>query len=403
MNKYFLESLVMETIKSVDPYKRTLEKCESIKPGRRNFLVAFGKASLGMSRAISEIFDIESGVVSTNEKALPSNGKIEYFLGGHPFPNEESVKAAKRALEIMKDTTPEDLVIFAISGGGSALFEYPKIDLDLLNEITKSLMNSGADITELNTVRKVLSYVKAGKLASFTKARVVSLVISDVVGDDLSVIASGPTYPQKISFKSAMKILEKYSINNPKLSEDQNDTREDVEHMIIASNKEACKCATKLLNDAGYKTFYLGSAIQGETHEVARALGGIYTETEKGNTDWAIPIAFVSGGETTVTVKGNGKGGRNQEFALSMVEMIKGKHITFASFGTDGIDGNSPADGAIVNGKTFEMSKSIDLDPKYYLERNDSFNFFDKLGLAIITGPTGTNVMDIQIAIISDD
>jgi glycerate 2-kinase len=402
MDRECLNDFIVNTIKSVDPYKITLEKCKAVKPGKKHFLVAFGKASLGMSRAILDCFNIESGVVSTNENDLPSRGKIEYFSGGHPFPNAESVKAAKRAIEIMKSATSEDLVIFAISGGGSALFEYPKVDLEILNGITKKLMNSGADIQELNTVRKVLSYVKGGKIAGFTKARIVSFVISDVIGDDLSTIASGPTYPQSTNVEDAIAIMEKYKIKVPSFQKDDAVSRNNVEHVIVASNKDACNQARKFLKDVGYDSIYLGSAIQGEAREVAKVLGGIYTEVERGNSDFKKPIAIVSGGETIVTVKGNGKGGRNQELALAMVEIIKGKNITFASFGTDGIDGNSPADGAIVDGQTFDMVKALGIDSKDYLARNDSFTFFDKLSLALITGPTGTNVMDVQIALIPD-
>ncbi len=401
MDIYTLKEIALKTIKSVDPYKMTKEKCTGLKAGRRNFLVAFGKAALGMAEAINEVFEIEAGVVSTNENNLPPNEKIEYFCASHPFPNIQSVNAAKRAIEIIKSATPQDLVIFAISGGGSALFEYPKIDLELLNEITKKLMNSGADIQELNTVRKAFSYVKGGKLAGFTKARVVSFVISDVVGDDLSTIASGPTYPQNADSDNVSDILKKYEIKIPSFQKDSITPRSDVEHVIVASNKDACKYARKFLKDAGYESIYLGSAIQGEARESAKVLGGIYTEIERGNnSDFKKPIAVISGGETTVNVKGNGIGGRNQEVALSIIDIIKGKNITFASFGTDGIDGNSPADGAIVDGQTAQKANEVGLDPKKFLARNDAFNFFDKLGLALVTGPTGTNVMDVQIAVV---
>ncbi len=400
MNTHTLTEISLKTIKSVDPYKMTKEKCAGIKPGKKNFLVSFGKASLGMAKAISEIFEIEAGVVSTNENDLPSSEKIEYFHASHPFPDIQSVNAAMRAIEIIQSATREDLVIFAISGGGSALFEYPKVDLELLNEITKKLMSSGADIQELNTVRKALSKIKGGKLAGFTKARAVSFVISDVIGDDLSMIASGPTYHQEVNTNDAVDVLKKYGITIPKLGECHEPVpRTDVKHVIVASNKDACMNAVKLLKDDGYESVYLGSAIQGEAREVAKVLGGIYTEIEKGNTYFK-PIAVVSGGETTVTVKGNGIGGRNQELALAMIDILRGKHITFASFGTDGIDGNSPADGAVIDGQTFDMAKSLGLDPKEYLRRNDSFTFLDKLGLSLITGPTGTNVMDVQIAVI---
>lgn len=406
-NRELVNNLISYVLKSIDPYDKTLEKLEKIcKPAGKVYLVAFGKSSVKMARAAIDVFEVEKGVVVTNEDVKKiKNSKIEYIKGGHPIPNKNSVKGAKRAIEILQNARDEDLILVMISGGGSALFEYPKVKLGVLENITDLLMKKGADINELNTVRKSLSFVKGGKLPFYTRATIISFVMSDVVGDDLAIIASGPTFPQSVDQKMALEILEKYEIVLPQkvkemvLSEKEK-TQKDVEHILVASNKDACLAAKKFLKKEGLKSIYLGSAIQGEAREVAKALGGFYVETAKEHNDFTPPIAFVSGGETTVSVKGNGKGGRNQEMALAMARVVAGKDITFVSFGTDGVDGRSPAAGAIVDGTTLERAKKSKLDYRFFLDNNDSFTFFDKLSDAIVTGPTGTNVTDVQIAIV---
>ncbi len=407
-NRELVNDLVSYVLKSVDPYDKTIEELKKIDKGTgKTYLVAFGKSSVKMAKAALDVFEIEKGVVVTNEEVKESeNSRIEYIKGGHPIPNKNSVKGAKCAIEILKNARDVDLILVMISGGGSALFEYPKVELDVLKGVTDSLMKKGADINELNTVRKSLSFVKGGKLPSYTRANMISFVMSDVVGDDLATIASGPTFSQRVGQKMALEILEKYGINLSKkvrdmmLNEKKEKTRKDVKHVLVANNRDACLAAKKFLEVKGLKGVYLGSAIQGEAREVAKALGGIYVETVKRHNDFTPPIAFVSGGETTVSVKRNGKGGRNQEMSLAMTPIIAGEDITFVSFGTDGVDGHSPAAGAIVDGTTLERARKSGLDYRVFLDNNDSFSFFDKLSDAIVTGPTGTNVTDVQIAIV---
>lgn len=404
-----IHKLVSHILKSIDPYEKTLEKLKSVKkPPGKIYLVAFGKSSLKMAKAVTDSFEVEKGIVATNEDVSRLNdSKIEYIQAGHPFPNEKSVEAAKHAIKILKEAGENDLVLVMISGGGSALFEYPRVSLETLQNITKSLMKSGASIGELNVVRKSLSFVKGGKLSGFTHASMISFVMSDVVGDDLGTIASGPTFYQDIRSKDTFEIFEKYGIEISQTvkdaikSDERTQKRRNVEHVIVASNRDACIAARDFMNSNGYETLYLGSAIQGESREVAKVLGGIYNEIESKHTDFAPPIAIISGGETTVTVKGSGMGGRNQEMALSIVPIIAKKEILFVSFGTDGIDGRSPAAGAIVDGTSMEIAQSVGMDYQKFLNNNDSFHFFEKLGDLIVIGPTGTNVMDINIAIIS--
>ncbi len=408
-SRELVQRLVSHVLKSIDPYEKTLEKLKDVKrPYRKVYMVAFGKSSLKMAKATIDSFDIERGVVVTNEDVSENkNPTIEYIQGGHPFPNEKSLEAAERAIEILRKAREDDLVLVMISGGGSALFEYPKVELETLRNITKSLMESGASIDELNVVRKALSFVKGGKLPNFTRASMISFVMSDVVGDDLKTIASGPTFYQDVHPEDAFKIFEKYGIGisltvkNAIKSDENIQSRKPVEHVIVASNRDACTAARDFMSYEGYRTLYLGSAIQGESREVAKALGGIYKEIESRHTEFTPPIAVISGGETTVTVKGNGMGGRNQEMALSIVPIIAKKKILFVSFGTDGIDGHSSAAGAIADGTSMERAQNVGMDYRQFLNENDSFHFFERLDDLIVTGFTGTNVMDVHVALIS--
>ncbi len=409
-NKKLIEKLISTILKAVDPYEKALEHLKKVKkPAGKVYLIAFGKSSLKMAKAALELFEVEKGVVVTNEEVENlRNSNVEYVKGGHPLPDENSVKAAEKAIKILKSANEDDLVIVMISGGGSALFESPKVSLDEMKELTDSLMKAGATINELNLVRKSLSKVKGGKLPSYTHAKMISLVMSDVVGDDLATIASGPTYPTEIEPSTVLKVLKKYGVDISKsleraVTKVDKPTRKAVKHILIATNRDACLAVKSLLERQGYKSVYLGSSIQGEAREVAKVLGGVYTDAYARKNDFNPPVAFVSGGESTVTVKGKGMGGRNQEMSLAMVPIISGKKITFFSFGTDGVDGRSPAAGAIVDGASLQRSFQLGLNYMDYLDRNDSYNFFKTLSDLIITGPTGTNVMDVQVAVVDEE
>ena len=300
-----------------------------------------------------------------------------------------------------------------ISGGGSALLSYPRISLKDMKNTTDLLLKSGADINQINTVRKHLSFVKGGQLIKNVKCKVICFIISDIAGDPLEFISSGPTYPDSTTFDDAEKILREYGLFNkipisvkniindglngniPETLKKNNPIFQKVTNVIIANNALACKEAEKKAKQLGYQTMILTTSLEGEAKDV-----GLYL-TDKVNDFQSFDkkIVFISGGETTVTVKGNGIGGRNQEMVLSCVRNIAGKNIVFSSFSTDGIDGNNDAAGAIADTFTFDRAIKIKADPIKFLNDNNSYNFFKNLKDLLYTGPTGTNVMDLQLIV----
>lgn len=417
--------ILENAISSVDPYKSIKskisenkivldEKIIDVSEYKDVYLAGFGKASIGMAQAICDSIKIKEGIVVTNETAKKVECKNVYtFVGGHPTPNQNSIIVAEKIIEMLEKCKEEDLVLVLISGGGSALFEKPRISLDDIQKTTDLLLKSGANINEINTVRKHLSYVKGGQLTKYAKCKIVSFIISDIIGDPPEFIASGPTYPDSTTFNDAKKIFKKYNLYQKipdtakeiieagidyKISETpkkDNIIFKNIENYIVVNNEMACKAAEEAAKKIGYATFLLTTRLDGEANEVGKYLSNKasnYSLKEKN-------IIFISGGETTVTIHGDGKGGRNQELVLSCIEEIKDKKLVCASFATDGIDGNSDASGAIADGFSFKRALEKGLKPGYYLENNDSYSFFKKLEDLLITGPTGTNVMDIQIII----
>lgn len=379
------------------------------------YVVGFGKASVGMACAVCDFSKVTSGVVVTNDsEANLENDCIEVVVGGHPIPNIGSIKGAEKILDIVKLCGENDLLIVLISGGGSALLCKPRVSLKDLQKTTDLLLRSGADINGINTIRKHISYVKGGQLVKHAKGVVVSLVISDIVGDPLEFIASGPTCPDPTTFSHAKKVLEKYDLWNiiptevKKVIEegvldkiDETPKRDDplfeyVFNYIIANNEIACNAAEKKAIEIGYKTMLLTTSLTGEAKEIGRYLVDKAKNFNKADGDFV----FISGGETTVTIKGNGRGGRNQELILGAVEDIKNRDIVIASFATDGIDGKSDAAGAIADGFTLSRGKQKGLNPNDFLKENNSYEFFKKLDDLFTTGLSGTNVMDIQVIII---
>jgi len=378
------------------------------------YLVGFGKASVGMAQAVCDSLKVKEGVVVTND---PDNmvkcGNVDTIVGSHPIPDENSVKGADLILNLVKKCGNDDLLLVLISGGGSALLCKPRIDLKDLQVTTDYLLKSGANINEINTIRKHLSLVKGGQLIKNVKSRVVSLIISDIIGDPIQFIASGPTYPDSTTFNDAKKILDKYNlwVKIPKSVEDiiasgvngsipetpKNDDLifNKVHNVIVANNKIACDSAVQKAEELGYKTVFLTLHLEGE----ARDIGFYLIDKALNSTSINEKTMFISSGETTVTIKGTGKGGRNQEMVLSSVKHISDKKIVFTSFATDGIDGDSDAAGAIADSFTLKRAKKYDIDPDQHLDNNDSYNFFKKIGDLLITGSTGTNVMDIQLLV----
>jgi glycerate-2-kinase len=343
---------------------------------------------------------------------------------GHPIPDEGSINGAKEMLRILSKADERDLVIVLISGGGSALMEYPMegITLEDLREMNRLLVLSGADIREINTVRKHVSRVKGGRLAEAAyPARVVSLIISDVIGDPLDTIASGPTAPDETTFQDAWEVLRNYSLVEKmpqsviKVIKDGMEGRipetpkpgdpifENVTNMIVANNLKAVQTAEGVLRSLGYNTLVLGSRVQGEARHIGKMLAGLASSIKNEGIPLSPPAALLMGGETTVTVTGDGVGGRNQELVLGAVRQIAGLDgVVVASIGTDGIDGSSEAAGAICDGHTLERALREGLKPEEYLKNNDSYSFFSWLGDAIITGPTLTNVMDLMGVVVED-
>ena len=379
------------------------------------YLVGFGKASVGMTQAVCDSVTVSRCVVVTNDSsAKVTNERIDVVVGGHPMPNTGSILGAEKILEVVNMCGEHDCLIVLVSGGGSALLCKPRICLEDLQETTDLLLRSGADINEINTIRKHLSYVKGGQLVKHVKGVVVSLIISDIVGDPLEFIASGPTSPDSTTFSDAKEVLEKYDLWEKIPTEvknvielgisgniDETPKRDDpafdnVFNFIVANNEIACKAAEVKATEIGYKAMLLTTSLTGEAKDVGRYLTDKANNyrTEDGD------FVFISGGETTVTVKGNGRGGRNQELVLGSVESIAGSDLVLASFATDGIDGKSDAAGAIADGFTLSRADKKRLDPNNFLLENNSYEFFLELNDLFMTGSSGTNVMDIQVIVV---
>jgi len=416
--------ILASAIDAVDPYNAVVtrfgkneimldDKTIDLSNFEKIFIVGFGKASVGMAQAVCDSVNIENGIVVTNDpNKKVENSNVTTFVGGHPIPNNNSLIGAEKILELVENCNENDFLIVLISGGGSALLSKPRIELEDMQKTTDLLLKSGADINEINTIRKHLSYVKGGQLAASAKCTVVSLIISDIVGDPIDFIASGPTYPDSTTYEDAQKTIKKYDLWQ-KLPDSARKTIEDgikgvipdtpkdgsvfdnVYNFIVANNTLACKAAEDKAEELGYKTMLLTTSLAGEARDVGKYL----VDKAKNYKTYAKKSIFISGGETTVTIKGNGRGGRNQEMVLSSVEDISDSDIVFVSFATDGIDGMSNAAGAIADAFSLRSASEKNLDPEKFLDDNDSFEFFKKIDDLLMTGPTGTNVMDIQIII----
>ncbi len=375
------------------------------------FVAGFGKASVGMAQAVCDATKVSKGVVITNDfHARIAQESVEVIVGGHPLPNEGSIRGTEKILDLLRQSQETDCVIVLISGGGSSLFCKPRVPLHDLQNTIDLLIRSGATIHEINTIRKHLSFVKGGQLAQQTKAVIFSLIISDVVHDPITSIASGPTAPDLTTYTDAEKILHQYHlweqispavrtvIENgrqgqlPETLKEDDMAFEKVFNFIVANNEHACQAAVKKAMDLGYDARLLTTSMTGEAKTLGKYLvGRANTSLVKNH------AAFISGGEPTVTVHGRGVGGRNQELVLGCVEDIASSDMVLASFATDGIDGNSDAAGAIADGCSLSRAQKKHMVPFRFLQENDSYAFFQALGDCMQTGLTGTNVMDVQI------
>ncbi len=391
---------------------------------KKIFIVGTGKASSSMAQAIEEIFGnrITKGMITAKYGHLLPLKKTEIIEAGHPIPDQKGYEGAKRIQTLLKESGPKDLVIFFLSGGGSALLPFPagNIELKEKQEMTQLLLDCGADIQEINTIRKHISGMKGGWLAKWAyPSTVIGLILSDVVGDQLDVIGSGPTVPDPSTFEEAWEILEKYDLlkevsasikehlrfgkegNVEETPKPGDPVFEKVHNILIGSNILALRAAEKEAASLGLKTLILSSSIVGETREAARFHTAIAKEVISSGNPISRPTCILSGGETTVTIRGNGLGGRNQEFALAGALEISGvEKVVLLSGGTDGTDGPTDAAGALADSTTVRRAKSMGLNPKAHLVNNDAYPFFQKLGDLLITGPTHTNVMDVRILLV---
>jgi glycerate-2-kinase len=389
-------------------------------------LIGGGKATGSMAEAFADIIKdkIVDGLIvvpkGTSTKYNIKNVKIQE--SSHPIPDEMSVDGANKLLSLASRAGKNDLVICLISGGGSSLMALPKEGIALKDKkkLNNLLLKSGASINEINTVRKHISGFKGGQLAKkIYPATMINLFLSDVIGDKLESIASGPTVPDPTTYQESKNILNRYNLweISPKsirtiiskgINGFINDTPKKNEkyfkksyNIVIGNNYLACKSAINTLNEMGLNTALLSSSIEGEAREVGLMLGSIARETATSRSSLRPPIGIVTGGETTVKVIGNGKGGRNQELSLSAANKIsKIKGISIASFSTDGIDGPTDAAGAIIDSGTIARSQKLKLNYKEYLKNNNTYTFFSLIGDLILTGYTGTNINDITISVI---
>jgi glycerate-2-kinase len=386
-------------------------------------LVAFGKASVPMSRGLLGCIEVEEGLVVTDQSEGIEVEGIEVLLAGHPHPDEGSLRAGEAALRMASRSGPRDLLLVLVSGGGSSMLEATDLTLEDFTRTTELMLRSGMDIERLNTVRKHLSKVKGGHLARAATARggrVVTLAISDVVGDDPSLIASGPTVPDRNTYEDAERVLRDFGLwdsvpgavrslirsgiegRTPETPKPGDPAFDRTEYITLASNETACRAAEAEARRRGYRTIILTTRLQGEAREVAKVLASIALSVHEEGFPLKRPAAIISGGETTVVVRGPGKGGRNQELALAAVSLLKDREIVLLSCGTDGVDGPTEAAGAVADGETLDRALELGMAPESYLAENDSHGFFSCLGDAVVTGPTGTNVMDLQIILVGN-
>jgi len=388
------------------------------------YVIGAGKASAHMGKAIEDLLlpEITEGLIVVKYgHALPLK-KIRVIEAGHPMPDGNGVKGARNILKLAEKATKNDLIICLISGGGSALLSLPARPLTLSDKqnTIKTLFACGASIEEINTLRKHMSMIKGGKLAQKAyPAALITLMLSDVIGDRADIIASGPAVPDPGTFQDCMAIIDQYDIKDKMparvielitkgISGKIDETPKPGDpvfsssaHLVIANNKIALSEAKRVSESLGYHTMILSSMIAGNTREAALFHAAIAKEIRKSGNPVPSPACILSGGETTVILKGNGLGGRNQEFALaSAIDLKNEKNIVVLSAGTDGTDGPTDAAGAVIDTTLMQKAIALGIRPGDYLKNNDSFHFFQKTNGLLFTGPTGTNVMDLRIILV---
>jgi len=433
------EKLIDEALLAVDPYQLILNRL-SVRDGKlfidnieeynlstfkRIFLIGLGKGAAPMAAAVEELLDkyLDSGCIVVKYDHGQQLQKTEVFEAGHPIPDGNTLIAGRKILDIVDEASENDLVIVLITGGGSALLEAlpSEISLDDLAEMNRLMLNSGADITEINTIRKHLSSVKGGRLAKrIAPAATVALILSDVIGDPLQSIASGPTTGDSSTFEESWQILQRYDLLEKipaplkkhimdglqkKITETpppQDVVFKQVKNIIIGNNLLALKTLQNRAELSGFHTLVLTDRTEGEARDIGKYMAGMLKSTLQNGIPLSSPACVISGGETTVSIKGKGKGGRNQELVLAaLIALANFNHpFYFCSVGTDGTDGPTDAAGAWIDHKTWKKAEEKGLDAAQFLKDNDSYHFFKQIGQLIITGPTRTNVMDVMFFLI---
>ena len=387
-------------------------------PSGRTVVVGAGKAAAAMARAVEEAWPgpLSGLVVTRYGHGLPCR-RIEVVEASHPVPDAAGQQAAARILELVRDLGPDDLALCLISGGGSALLALGASGVTLADKqtVNRALLKSGANIAEMNCVRKHLSAIKGGRLAAAAApARVVSLLISDVPGDDPSVIGSGPTVPDPTTFADARAVLAKYGIDPPPAVAARFAAAEDetpkpgeprlarAETILIARPQESLEAAAAVARAAGITPVILGDSIEGEAREVAQVMAGIARQVARHGQPATAPAVLLSGGETTVTVRGQGRGGRNAEFLLALAVALDGAPGIHAIAGdTDGIDGTEDNAGCLLAPDSLARARAQGIDAKARLADNDGYGFFSALGDLVVTGPTRTNVNDFRAILVT--
>ena len=398
--------IVKEAIAAVLPDAAVRRAVEGKEFPGRVLLVAAGKAAWQMAKAASDCLGnrIEKGVVVTKyDHVMGPIANFDCYEAGHPVPDENSFKGTQAALDLVSGLSADDTVLFLLSGGGSALFEKPLVPAEELQDITNQLLACGADIVEINTIRKRLSGVKGGRFALLcAPAKVEAVVLSDILGDPLDMIASGPACPDSTTCADAVRIAEKYSLKMSAaaaelLRQETPKQLDNVSTQINGSVRELCSAAAKVCTSLGYEPVLLTDQLCCQAKEAGSFMASILkTHAADGK-----PMAFIAGGETVVKLTGHGKGGRNQELALAAAAGIAGmKNACVFSVGSDGTDGPTDAAGGYCDGDSCEELKAQGLTVDAVLQDNDAFHALQKIGGLIITGPTGTNVNDVAVALI---
>lgn len=411
----FLASLFDAAVRAADPLEGIRAHLPE-KPKGRTVVIGAGKGAAQMAQALETLWQAPlSGIVITRYGYGCDTENIEVIEAAHPVPDAAGLAAAKRLVDAISGLTPDDLVIALICGGGSALLPAPPEGLTLNDEIAlnEMLLASGAPIAAMNVVRKHLSTIKGGRLAAATRARVVTLIVSDIPGDNPAHVASGPTVPDSSTRHDALDIVREYRLALPQAALDHlNSERADAprpdnpvfahhSHHIVASAAVSLEAAAAAARSVGIEPAILSDAIEGEARDVAQVHAAIAREIATRDRPFTKPVVLLSGGETTVTLRSKGgRGGRNGEFALAMALAIDGFDIDVLAADTDGVDGSESNAGAFCDGSTIHRLRAETLDPKKLLDGNDSYSAFDAINDLFVTGPSGTNVNDFRAILI---